>query len=91
MVEILLAAGCGFFGGVVRALVGILKNGVLFGAEKCDWPRLTFTIIASGVIGVFAGLLISADYRVTMIAGYAGTDLIESVYKGYMNRYSKKK
>ena len=37
--------------------------------------------MASGVVGMFTGLLYDVDYKVTLIAGYAGTDLIESVYK----------
>ncbi len=46
-----------------------------------QWDLLLFTLFASGVIGVFCGLLVSADYRLNLLAGYAGTDFIESIYK----------
>ena len=37
--------------------------------------------IASGFVGVFAGLLYDTNYKLTLIAGYASTDLIEGIYK----------
>ena len=38
-------------------------------------------MIASGFIGVFCGLLVSQSYVLSMLGGYAGTDLIEGIYK----------
>ncbi len=72
----------GFIGGITRALVGILKHK----NEKFKWGKLLFTVIASGVIGVFTGLLITSDYKLTLLAGYAGTDLIEGLYKAAKER-----
>ncbi|MBT7902361.1 hypothetical protein HN587_00750 [Candidatus Woesearchaeota archaeon] len=80
----------GFFGGVVRALVGILKSDVLKGKEKINWTRLIFLLLASGIIGAFAGLLITTQYAFLLLAGYAGADLIEGMYKTYHNHKLKK-
>ena len=88
--NVLFAIGFGFFGGVVRALVGITKSGVLKGKEKLNWGKLIFTLAASGIIGMFAGVLVTTQYAFLMLAGYAGTDLIEGVYKGYKKLREKK-
>jgi len=81
------AAGFGFFGGIVRAVVGLMKVHRL--KVEFDWKYFTFTTLASGVIGMFAGMLLNADYRLTMLAGYAGIDLIEGVYKAQKKRWGK--
>ncbi|MFQ5621526.1 MAG: hypothetical protein ACE5FT_06825 [Candidatus Nanoarchaeia archaeon] len=69
----------GFLGGVVRALVGLMKSKMF--KRKFDAWYLVFTLIASGVIGAAAGLLVYGDYRLAILAGYAGTDFIEGVYR----------
>jgi len=33
------------------------------------------------MIGLFAGLLVSTNFALALLAGYAGTDLIENIYK----------
>ncbi len=68
----------GFFGGIVRILVGILK---LKHSAEFRWPRVIITLVVSGIIGAFAALFVSTDYRLMLLAGYAGTDFIEGIYK----------
>ncbi len=68
----------GFFGGIVRILVGILK---LKHSREFKWPRVIITLVVSGIIGAFAALFVSTDYRLMLLAGYAGTDFIEGLYK----------
>ncbi len=70
----------GFLGGVVRSLVGLMKSNVY--RRKFDAKYLLFTLVSSGIVGMAAGLLIMpADYRLVLLAGYAGTDLLEGLYK----------
>ena len=70
----------GFLGGIVRALVGLMKSNAF--KQKFNGRYLLFTLLASGLIGVMTGLLIMpADYRIILLAGYAGTDLLEGVYR----------
>ena len=71
----------GLFGGIIRAIVGMLKHKVFTGKEKFQARRLLFTIITSALIGAFCALLLVEDYRIVLLAGYAGTDLIQGVYK----------
>ena len=80
--NIITLAASGFLGGIVRALVGITKNQLQYKEDFEFQPsKVFFTVIASGIIGVVAGLLINDDFRLALLAGYAGTDLLESIYK----------
>jgi len=77
----LIVIVCGFLGGIVRSLVGVVKHGVLLKKEKFK-PRYFFlTIIISGIIGVFTSILVANDYRLALLAGYAGSDILEGLYK----------
>ena len=77
----LLLIAFGLFGGMVRAIVGLLKHKVFTGKEKFKLNKLLFTIITSSLIGAFCALLTVSDYRIILLAGYAGTDLIQGIYK----------
>lgn len=78
--ELVVAASFGFLGGVVRALVGISKN-VWKAKKKFELNKVLFTVIAAGIIGIFTGLLFGTDYKLALVAGYAGTDLLEGAVK----------
>lgn len=79
--EILQLTMFGFFGGAIRSLVGLLKHKVFRGKEKFNGGKFLFTLIASGLIGLFCALLLIDDYRIALLAGYAGTDLIQGIYR----------
>lgn len=81
MNEVLLAAIFGMTGGIARAFVGLLKYRIPPKKGKFRPGAIIFTIIASGVIGLFAGLLVATNYTLSLLAGYAGTDFIEGIYK----------
>lgn len=72
----------GGMGGFVRALVGITKAQT-FSPDtfKFQWKSFAFTIIVSVIVGQMAGLIFNADWRMSLLAGYAGSDFIESLYK----------
>ncbi len=72
----------GILGGLVRALVGIAKH---FEENKREgkirfWPLL-FTLMVAALVGGLAGGIADQDWRVAVIAGYAGTDFLEGLYK----------
>jgi len=79
--HIILLIAFGLFGGIIRSLVGLCKHKVFTGKEKFNNKKFWFTIGISGLIGVFCVLLLIDDYRIALLAGYAGTDLIQGVYK----------
>jgi len=72
----------GAIGGAVRSLVGILKYMEQNRrAERFRAGYLIFSVFVSAVIGGFAGALCEGNWKIAGLAGYAGTDFIESLYK----------
>ena len=72
----------GAIGGTVRALVGVLK----YMEQSREERRFRIgyfacSILISAVIGGFAGAISSGSWKIAGLAGYAGTDFIESLYK----------
>ena len=72
----------GGLGGLVRALVGIAKSQT-FNPDnfKFQWKMFLFTIVVSVIAGQMAGVVFNGDWRTSLLAGYAGSDLLESLYK----------
>ena len=35
------------------------------------------------IIGVFTGIVFNFDSRLSLLAGYAGTDILEGIYKSF--------
>lgn len=79
--ELFIAAIFGLLGGITRACVGLLKYSVPKPQGRFSPGALLFTLVASGMIGVFCSLLVGGNYQLSLLAGYAGTDLIENIYK----------
>jgi fluoride ion exporter CrcB/FEX len=74
---------CGLFGGlggITRAAMGLWKS--LSHKRKILWQYWIMTVLISLVIGIFLGFLMSPDYKVSLLAGYAGTDILEGIVKG---------
>ncbi|MBI5358361.1 hypothetical protein HZB69_01895 [Candidatus Amesbacteria bacterium] len=69
-------------GGLVRALVGISKSQT-FNPEsfKLQWKYFAFSIFISVIVGQMSGLIFNGDWRASLLAGYAGSDFLESLYK----------
>ena len=81
MVSLLTVAIFGFIGGLARACVGFTKYRYANKKVKFKTEAFFLTLLASGIIGLFCGLLVSTNYALALLAGYAGTDLIENIYK----------
>ena len=79
--NILFTFLAGFLGGIVRGLVGFVKNKTLEKANHFKPEYFLITIAISGIIGASAGILADTEWQVSFLAGYAGTDFIESLYK----------
>jgi len=72
----------GILGGLVRALVGIVKyfeknkqN------QKIRFLYLGFSLLVAAVVSGITGAIANHDWRLAVIAGYAGTDFLEGLYK----------
>ena len=71
----------GFTGGIIRGLVGFVKNKTVEKANHFKPEYFLITIAISGIVGTAAGILADTEWQVSFLAGYAGTDFIESLYK----------
>jgi fluoride ion exporter CrcB/FEX len=79
--QLLLPALLGAVGGLTRGFVGLLK--ALSMRRKILWGYYLITIIVAFIIGIFTGLIFNYDYRLSLLAGYAGTDILEGIYNSF--------
>jgi len=88
---IILPALLGGVGGLTRGFIGLLK--ALSLRRKILWGYYSITVLVALVIGIFTGLIFNFDYRLSLLAGYAGTDILEGIYKSFKVEkvYIKKK
>jgi len=78
MINILLG---GLFGGILRGLLGISKTLVTKKEESINYPWFFLNITVAAVIGLLAATMMGGDFRVALLAGYAGSDLLEGLFK----------
>lgn len=78
MQEVLFVA-VGILGGFVRALYGLLK--ALNRGEQIHGPYFFITLVISGFIGGLLGIVFDMDFKITALAGYVGTDILENLFK----------
>ncbi len=88
MISLAVIAIGGMAGGLMRSTVGILKSW-RFGRKMS--PRyFAATLLVAALVGIVAGLFVANDLRFAILAGYAGTDFIEGLYKvEFAKRYRK--
>ncbi len=68
----------GIAGGMVRGLVGISKRAA---GEPLHPGKLLLSLLVAAVSGAIASVFAEGDWRMSLLAGYAGSDLLESLYK----------
>ena len=78
---IVFAGLMGLFGGLTRSVVGLLKAMSL--RRRILWGYWVITALTSVIIGVFVGIIFDFDPRLSLLAGYAGLDILEGVYKSF--------
>lgn len=71
----------GGIGGVTRGVVGLLK--ALSLRRRILWGYYAITVLVALIIGVFVGIVFNFDPRLSLLAGYAGTDILEGIYKSF--------
>lgn len=79
--ELVVAALLGGVGGATRGVVGLLK--ALSLRRRILWLYWTITVTIAIIIGVFTGIIFNFDPRLSLLAGYAGTDILEGIYKSF--------
>ncbi|MBS3108406.1 hypothetical protein J4409_00895 [Candidatus Woesearchaeota archaeon] len=81
MDALLLAGLLGAVGGLTRGLIGLLKALAL--KRRIIWQYWLITVSIALIIGLFVGIIFDFDYRLSLLAGYAGTDILEGIYKSF--------
>ncbi len=81
MDAIILAGLLGGIGGLTRGVVGLLK--ALSLKRRIIWGYYLITVLVALIIGVFTGIIFNFDNRLSLLAGYAGTDILEGIYKSF--------
>jgi len=86
----ILAGLLGGIGGLTRGLVGLLK--ALSLKRRIMWGYYAITLVIAVIIGIFIGIIFNFDPRLSLLAGYAGTDILEGIYKSFSVQkvYTKK-
>lgn len=51
--------------------------------RKILWNYYAITVVIALIIGIFTGIIFDFDYRLSLLAGYAGTDILEGIYKSF--------
>lgn len=97
MDEYILFLLAGFFGGVVRGLVGFLKHYFSYKNVKFELWRFLGTSFLSGMIGMMTAaavkeIVFEARFTTALsfVVGYAGGDFIENVYKIIAKKFFSK-
>ena len=75
------AALLGGIGGLTRGVVGLLK--ALSLRRRIIWSYYLITVVTAVIIGVFVGIVFDFDPRLSLLSGYAGTDILEGIYKSF--------
>ena len=81
MDTIVLAGLLGGIGGLTRGVVGLLK--ALSLRRRILWAYYAITVAIAVIIGIFVGIIFDFDPRLSLLAGYAGTDILEGIYKSF--------
>ena len=81
MDAIVISGILGGIGGLTRGVVGLLK--ALSLRRRIIWEYYTITVAIAIIIGVFVGIVFDFDKRLSLLAGYAGTDILEGIYKSF--------
>lgn len=71
----------GGVGGLTRGIVGLLK--ALSLRRRIIWGYYAITVLIAVIIGLFIGIVFNFDSRLSLLAGYAGTDILEGIYKSF--------
>ena len=81
MNALLLSGLLGGIGGLTRGVVGLLK--ALSLRRRILWLYYAITVLVAVIIGIFTGIIFNFDPRLSLLAGYAGTDILEGIYKSF--------
>jgi len=80
----------GLVGGALRGIMGIAKTLVTKQEEAINYGWLMVSIFVAMIIGVIAATFMGEGFEVALLAGYAGSDLLEGLFKLKFNEKFEK-
>lgn len=83
MNELVINAFYGLLGGLIRGIVGYYKAYRSKSKKTFKPTYFLITILGSALIGAFVAFTLVNDYRISILVGYAGIDILENIVKIY--------
>ena len=77
--EVYIVAG--FVGGIARGLSSYLKKQRAGTSGRFNYSYFFTTVFFSGILGGIVGALAESSWKTSFLAGYAGIDFLENLYK----------
>lgn len=71
----------GFVGGIARGLSSYLKKQRAGTSGRFNYSYFFTTVFFSGILGGIVGALAESNWKTSFLAGYAGIDFLENLYK----------
>lgn len=72
----------GLFGGLLRGILGIAKSLITKKEETINYGYFFLSLAVSMTVGaIAASLWPEGDFRIALLAGYAGADFLEGLFK----------
>jgi fluoride ion exporter CrcB/FEX len=71
----------GIVGGALRGVMGIAKTLVTKKEDKINYGWFFVSIAVAMAIGVIAATFMGGGFEVALLAGYAGSDVLEGLFK----------
>ena len=82
----------GLIGGLLRGLMGIAKTLVTKKETSINYGWFFVSISVAMAIGIIAATFMSGGFEIALLAGYAGSDLLEGLFKlKFKERFSASK
>jgi len=81
----------GLIGGLLRGLLGIAKTLITKKESSINYPYFFLSLAVSMTVGVIAASFWpNGDFRIALLAGYAGSDFLEGLFKlKFKQKYAK--
>lgn len=82
----------GLVGGLLRGVLGISKDLITKKEETINYGYFFLSLAVSVTIGIIAASLWpEGDFRIALLAGYAGSDFLEGLFKlKFTEKFAKK-
>ena len=71
----------GLIGGLLRGLMGIAKTLVTKKETSINYSQFFVSISVAMAIGIIAATFMGGGFEIALLAGYAGSDLLEGLFK----------